>query len=129
MRSLRIANRASAIPQCASTAEAFAGLLGDEYKSLARTIFSFRRGPIRYSHDQTIELEGETSEYIFLVISGVVRSYRSFQNGARGIVNFYFPTEFFGLTDQPTYPFTAEAAADANILFFQTLRLVLFGEV
>jgi hypothetical protein len=85
-----------------STAEAFEGLIRDEYKSLARTIFALRRGPIRYGRGQTIVIEGEASEYIFLVISGVVRSFRSFQNGTRSIVTFYLPTELFGLTNHPT---------------------------
>jgi CRP-like cAMP-binding protein len=102
-----------------STAEVFAGLIGDEYKSLARTIFALRRGPIRYNRDQTIVIEGEASDYIFLVISGVVRSFRSFQNGTRSIVTFYLSAEFFGLTNHSTHLLTAEAAADASILFFK----------
>jgi CRP/FNR family transcriptional regulator, nitrogen fixation regulation protein len=113
------------IPECASsTSEAFAGLIDDEYKSLARTIFALRRGPVRYSRDRTIVLEGEASEYIFLVISGVVRSFRLSQNGTRSIVAFYLPTEFFGLTNHPTHLLTAEATTDANILFFKRSALI-----
>ena len=108
-----------------STAEAFEGLIRDEYKSLARTIFALRRGPIRYRRNQTIVIEGEPSEYIVLVISGVIRSFRSFQNGTRSIVAFYLPTEFSGLTSHPTHSLTSEAAADANILFFK--RSALFS--
>ena len=117
---------AAVFSECASpsTTQAFEGLIHDDYKSLARTIFALRRGPIRYSRDQTIVIEGEASEYIFLVISGVVRSFRSFQDGTRTIVTFYLPTEFFGLTDHPTHLLTAEAAADANILFFKRSALV-----
>jgi CRP-like cAMP-binding protein len=107
-----------------STTEAFAGLIGDEYQSLAPTFFALRRGPIRYSRNQTIVIEDEASEYIFLVISGVVRSFRLFENGTCSIVSFYFPTEFFGLTNHPTHLLTAEAAADANILFFKRSALV-----
>ena len=115
------------IPECTypSTAEAFEGLIRDEYKSLARTIFALRRGPIRYSRGQIIVIEGEPSEYILLVISGVIRSFRLFQNGTRSIVAFYLPTEFSGLTTHPTHSLTAEAAADANILFFK--RSALFS--
>jgi CRP/FNR family transcriptional regulator, nitrogen fixation regulation protein len=118
------------IPECASpsTTEAFAGLIGDEYKSLSRTIFALRRGPIRYSRDQTIAIESEASDYIFLVISGVTRSFRSFQNGTRSIVAFYLPTEFSGLTTHPTHLLTAEAAADANILFFKRSALFSMAE-
>src|SRR5262245_35578848 len=111
---------AGLVSECAfpSTAEAFEGLIRDEYKSLARTIFAIRRGPIRYRRDQAIVIEGDASEYIFLVISGVVRSLKSFQDGARSIVTFYLPTEFFGFTNLPKHLLTSEAAADANILFF-----------
>ena len=80
---------------CPSTAEVFEGLIGDEYKSLARTIFALRRGPVRYTRNQIIALDGEVSDYIFLVISGVVRSFRSFQDGTRKIVAFYLPSEVF----------------------------------
>jgi CRP/FNR family nitrogen fixation transcriptional regulator len=108
-----------------STTQAFEGLLPDEHKSLARSIFALRRGPVRHSRDQTIVVEGDASDYIFLVISGVVRSFRSFQNGTRSIVSFYLPTEFFGLTNHPTHLLTAEAVTDANILFFK--RSALFS--
>jgi CRP/FNR family transcriptional regulator, nitrogen fixation regulation protein len=40
-------------------------------------------------------------------------------------VAFYLPTEFSGLTTHPTHLLTAEAAADANILFFK--RSALFS--
>jgi CRP/FNR family transcriptional regulator, nitrogen fixation regulation protein len=130
MTEFRLADTPAAaglISECASpsTAEAFAGLIGDEYKCLARTFFALRRGPIRYSRDQTIVIEGEASDYIFLVISGAVRSFRSFQDGTRSIVAFYLPTEFFGLTNHSTHLLTAEAVADANILFFK--RSALFS--
>ncbi|MGB9410249.1 MAG: helix-turn-helix domain-containing protein, partial [Pseudolabrys sp.] len=92
---------------------------------MARTIFALRRGPVRHSRDQTIVVEGDASDYIFLVISGVVRSFRSFQNGTRSTVSFYLPTEFFGLTNHPTHVLTAEAVTDANILFFK--RSALFS--
>ena len=128
MANLTFADTPEAVlSECASpsTAQAFEGLLRDEHKSLARSIFALRRGPVRYSRDQTIVVEGDASDYIFLVISGVVRSFRSFQNGTRSIVSFYLPTEFFGLTNHPTNLLTAEAVTDANILFFK--RSALFS--
>jgi CRP/FNR family transcriptional regulator, nitrogen fixation regulation protein len=116
---------AGSIPKCASpsTAEAFEGLMPDEFKSLARNIFGVRRGPIRYTRGQTIVFEGDASEYIYLVISGVVGSLKSFQDGTRSILAFYLTTEFFGLTDRPTHLFSVEAVADANILFFKRSAL------
>ena len=128
MASMTVADTPEAVvSECAfrSTTQAFEGLLPDEHKSLARSIFALRRGPVRHSRDQTIVVEGDASDYIFLVISGVVRSFRSFQNGTRSIVSFYLPTEFFGLTNHPTHLLTAEAVTDANILFFK--RSALFS--
>jgi CRP/FNR family nitrogen fixation transcriptional regulator len=121
---------AGSIPKCdsPSTAEAFEGLIPDEFKSLVRNIFGVRRGPIRYTRGQTIVVEGDASEYIYLVISGVVRSRKSFQDGTRSILAFYLPTEFFGLTDRPTHLLSVEAVADANILFFKRSALASMAE-
>src|SRR5262245_30436103 len=99
MTKFRLANTPSSaglFSECAfpSTAEAFEGLIDDEYRTLARTIFALRRGSIRYSRDQTNAIEGEAYVYIFLVISGVVRSFRSFQNGTRSVIAFYLQQSF-----------------------------------
>ena len=56
MANLTFADTPEAVlSECASpsTAQAFEGLLRDEHKSLARSIFALRRGPVRYSRDQT----------------------------------------------------------------------------
>jgi CRP/FNR family transcriptional regulator, nitrogen fixation regulation protein len=103
-------------------------LLPGEHKILARTVLALRRGPLRYSRGETIVIESEASEYIFLVVSGVVRSLRSFQDGTRSIVAFHLPGELFGLTNYPTHSLTAEAAKDAMILFFKRSALLSVAE-
>ncbi|HEY6754538.1 MAG TPA: cyclic nucleotide-binding domain-containing protein, partial [Pseudolabrys sp.] len=112
----------------ANTTENLEALVQGEQKVLARTVLALRRGPIRYSRDQTIAIEGEASEYIFLVISGVVRSFRSFQDSTRSIVAFHIPGELFGLTNFPTHSLTAEASTDATILFFKRSALLSIAE-
>jgi signal-transduction protein with cAMP-binding, CBS, and nucleotidyltransferase domain len=74
------------------------------------------RGPIRYSRDAMIVCEGDPTEYIFLVVSGVVRSCRIYQDGSRRIVAFHFPGEFFGWSDL-IHSLSAEAATDTQVLF------------
>ena len=112
----------------ANTTENLEALVQGEQKVLARTVLALRRGPIRYSRDQTIAIEGEASEYIFLVISGVVRSFRSFQDSTRSIVDFHIPGELFGLTNFSTHSLTAEASTDATILFFKRSALLSIAE-
>ena len=112
----------------ANTTENLEALVPGEQKVLARTVRALRRGPIRDSRDQTIAIEGEASEYIFLVISGVVRSFRSFQDSTRSIVDFHIPGELFGLTNFPTHSLTAEASTDATILFFKRSALLSIAE-
>jgi CRP-like cAMP-binding protein len=70
----------------------------------------------------------DASEYILLVISGVVRTFRSFQDGTRSIVAFHLPGELVGLTKHPTHSLTTEAAADAMILFFKRSSLLSIAE-
>jgi CRP/FNR family transcriptional regulator, nitrogen fixation regulation protein len=111
-----------------NTTENLEALVQDEHKILARTILALRRGPIRYSRDKTIALEGQASEYIFLVISGVIRSFRSFKEGIRSIAAFHLPGELVGLTYHPTHSLTTEAATDATILFFKRAALLSIAE-
>ncbi|MGB9328902.1 MAG: cyclic nucleotide-binding domain-containing protein, partial [Pseudolabrys sp.] len=69
---------------------------GDDEKLVQRTLVALRRGPIRHHRDQVIVCEGDPAHYIFLVIEGIVRSCRTFQNGTRNILGFYLPGEVFG---------------------------------
>jgi CRP/FNR family nitrogen fixation transcriptional regulator len=88
-----------------------------------RTICALRRGPIRYRRDQTIVCEGDSADYIFVVIEGIVRSCRTFKNGARSIAAFYLPGELFGWADLK-YQLSAEAAANAMVLYLKRSALL-----
>jgi hypothetical protein len=110
-----------------STAQAFEGLIRDEYKSLARTIFALRRGPIRYSRDQTIVIESEASDYIFLVISGVVRSFSSFQNSTRSIVAFLSSNRIFWFDYSSNTFVDRRSSRGCKYIILQTLRIIFYG--
>ena len=43
-----------------------------------------------------IACEGDPTDYIYVVVSGVVRSCRTYRDGSRGIVAFHLPGELFG---------------------------------
>ena len=95
----------------------------DDQKLVQRTIVALRRGPIRYHRDQVIVCEGDPADYIFLVLDGIVRSCRTFQDGARSIADFYLPRELFGWTDL-NHPLSAEAATNAMVLYLKRSALL-----
>jgi len=94
----------------------------DEQRLVQGTIVALRRGPIRYNRDQVIVCEGDAADYIFLVVDGIVRSCRTFQNGARSIAGFYLPGELFGWTDLK-HLLSAEAATNAMVLYLKRSAL------
>ena len=95
----------------------------DDQKLVQRTIVALRRGPIRYHRDQVIVCEGDPADYIFLVLDGIVRSCRTFQDGDRSIADFYLPGELFGWTDL-NHPLSAEAATNAMVLYLKRSALL-----
>ena len=94
---------------------------------LKRALFALQRGPIRFRRDHVIACEGETADFIFLVVSGVVRSCKTFQNGERAVVAFYLPGDLFGW-DNETRPLSIEAASDAIVMFFKRRGLATLAE-
>jgi CRP/FNR family nitrogen fixation transcriptional regulator len=94
-------------------------VLGDSQKLAKRAVLSVRRGPIRYHRNSTIVCEGDPADYVFMVVDGIVRRCKTFQNGARAIVAFHTPGELFGWTDELKHALSIEAATDGLILFFK----------
>ena len=85
-------------------------------KTLKCTLSALQRGPFRIYRDNVIAGEGDCTDYIFFVVSGVVRSFKTFENGARSIVAFYLPGDLFGWSDL-TQSLSIEAATDTMLLF------------
>ena len=88
-------------------------------KSAERTVLSVRRGPIRYRRNSTIVCEGDPADYVFMVVDGVVRRCKTFENGTRAIVAFHTSGELFGWTDELAHALSIEAATDALVLYFK----------
>jgi CRP/FNR family nitrogen fixation transcriptional regulator len=84
--------------------------------ALKRALSALQRGPIRFHRDNVIACDGDSADYLFLVVSGVVRTCKTFENGSRNIVAFYLPGELFGW---PNLDLSVEAATDAIVLFIK----------
>ena len=95
----------------------------DGNASLQRTLSALQRGPARYYRDQVISLEEDIAEYLLFVVSGVVRSCKTCKSGARSVVSFYLPGDFFGWVDAKL-SLSIEAATDTEVLFIKRRGLV-----
>ena len=94
-------------------------LQGCNQPAVKNSILALRRGPIRYRRDAMIACEGDPTEYVFLVVSGVVRSCRIYQDGGRHIIAFHFPGELFGWSGDLIHSLSVEAATDTLVLFLK----------
>jgi CRP/FNR family transcriptional regulator, nitrogen fixation regulation protein len=88
----------------------------DANKDLKRKLSALQRGPFRFYRDNFIA--GEEDDYIFFVVSGVIRSCKIYEDGARSVVAFYLPGDLFGWSDL-TSSLSIEAATDAVVLFIK----------
>jgi Cyclic nucleotide-binding domain len=79
-----------------------------------RSLLALRGGLAHYPCNKMICIEGDPAEYIFLLVDGVVRTCRSFEDGNRSIVCFHVPGELFGFDGELTHSPSAEAATSTS---------------
>ena len=96
-------------------------------QTLRRALSALQRGPIRFKRNHVIACEGETADFIFVVVSGVVRSCKTFQNGERAVIAFYLPGDLFGW-DSETRPLSIEAASDAMVMLIKRRGLATLAQ-
>jgi CRP/FNR family transcriptional regulator, nitrogen fixation regulation protein len=69
-----------------------------------------------YARNAQIFGEGDPSEYLYKIVSGVVRTYKILGDGRRQIGGFYLPGNMFGLESGDEHTLAAEAVTDAKVL-------------
>jgi CRP-like cAMP-binding protein len=105
--------------------DASKALLHDcDQRTVKDSILAFRRGPIRHRHNAMIACEGDPTDYMYVVVSGVVRSCRAHRDGTRGIVAFHLPGELFGWSGGLVHSLSLEAATDTLVFFFKRSALL-----
>ena len=105
--------------------DASKALLHDcDQRTVKDSILAFRRGPIRHRHHAMIACEGDPTDYMYVVVSGVVRSCRAHRDGTRGIVAFHLPGELFGWSGGLVHSLSLEAATDTLVFFFKRSALL-----
>ena len=69
--------------------------------------------------------EGEPADYVYKVLSGLVRSYKVLGDGRRQIIGFHLPGDLFGLDCEAEHSCSAEAIGDCQVLLVR--RTTLFN--
>lgn len=82
---------------------------------------------VHYLRNETIFSEGDSADYVYKIISGVVRLCKFTPDGRRQIPDFMFAGDFFGLTGAVEHGFAAEAAADTIVLAFPREQIERLG--
>ncbi len=93
-----------------------------ERKPLGHSIY-LMGAAMSYPHNAEIYGENELAEYLYKVISGVVRTYKILSDGRRQIGGFYLPGDIFGLEFADEHTLSAEAIADAKVLVIKRSML------
>jgi CRP/FNR family nitrogen fixation transcriptional regulator len=83
-----------------------------------------------FEKDEEVYAQEEEADYVYRVISGVVRTSRLMSDGRRQIGAFYYPGDVFGLEAGPYHRFSAESLADCEILVVKrrAMRMGADGE-
>jgi CRP/FNR family nitrogen fixation transcriptional regulator len=77
-----------------------------------------------YSEDTEIYGEREQANYLYKVVTGAVRTYKTLENGRRQIAAFYVPGDVFGLEKGDQHTFSAETTAQSKLLLINRSTLV-----
>jgi CRP/FNR family nitrogen fixation transcriptional regulator len=71
--------------------------------------------PMRFERNTEICGQDEPADYLYQVVSGVVRTHKLLSDGRRQIGAFHLPGDVFGLEAGAVHRFCAEAVSDAMI--------------
>ena len=91
--------------------------------SLARAIEEMGAAMV-FPRDAEIYRENSPATYLYKVISGTVRTFKTMRNGRRQIRAFYLPGDIFGVETGPEHAFCAEAITDAKVLVIERKAVV-----
>jgi CRP/FNR family transcriptional regulator len=64
---------------------------------------------VRFRRGEKIYEEGDRADFVFNIISGVVKSHKILPDAGEFIIGFLFPDDVFGLAEEGSYINSAEA--------------------
>lgn len=86
--------------------------------------FSLLGARLNVERNAEIYGEAEQAEFVYIVVSGVVRTHKLLTDGRRQINAFHFPGDVFGLESTHEHRFTAEAVCNTTVRFVKRSALM-----
>ncbi len=83
--------------------------------------------PMSFARNAEIFAEGETSGYLYKVVSGVVRVSNLLPDGRRQISAFHLPGDMFGFETDDVYHASAEAVVPVKVIAYKWQGLIGAG--
>jgi CRP-like cAMP-binding protein len=84
--------------------------------------------PMSLARNGEIYGAGEPADFLYKVISGMVRTYKMMTDGRRQVGGFYVPGDIFGLDTGEEHPFSAEAITESRVLVIRRSALIALAE-
>jgi CRP/FNR family transcriptional regulator, nitrogen fixation regulation protein len=70
---------------------------------------------MRFDRNEEIFGEGESADFVYMVVCGAVRGFRILKDGRRQITGFHLPGDVFGMETHGEHRSSAEAMIDSEI--------------
>jgi len=80
--------------------------------------------PMLFRRHAEIYGEGEPADYLYKVVTGVVRTYKVLADGRRQVGGFYLRGDIFGLETGAEHAFSAEAISECRVLVAKHSTLI-----
>jgi len=90
---------------------------------LVRTI-EMMGAAMPFARNSEIYGEGEPADYVYMLVSGAVRTTKVLDDGRRQVGAFYLPGDIFGLEAGEEHPFCAEAITASTVVVVKRSVLV-----
>ncbi len=81
-----------------------------------------------YARDVEIYGDGEPAEYLYILVSGAVRTYKVLADGRRQICAFHLRGDFFGLEFDDKHAFSAETIVNSKVRLIKRTALMARAE-
>jgi CRP/FNR family nitrogen fixation transcriptional regulator len=78
---------------------------------------------MNFSRNEEIYGEEEEADFVYHIVSGVVRTTRMLSDGRRQVAGFYFPGDVFGLETSGAHSACAEAITDCRVALVKRAAL------
>ena len=82
---------------------------------LAESSFDLMGSPKWFGRNEKVYGEREPADYVYLVMAGSIRTFRTLNDGCRQVAAFYLPGDFFGLEQHDEHSLSAEAITRSKV--------------